>query len=275
MLTVLRETLLLSCLSEEQLARVARHAIRVRLHDGQLLFSQGDSADRFYLVTAGRLRLFRLSLVGDEKVIEIVEPGETFAEALMFIEAGCYPVGAAAIDQTELVSMDLYDFKLMLRESVETCFLLLGVLSQRLNAWVHEISNLSLHSASSRFAAYLLAKLPPKSQILDLEVPKGILASRLSIKPETFSRIEKDLSDRGVIRIQGMRILILDKQALREIAALGTSRRVFPWPDESTVHQTTPHRISQATLHGEPRSSRRCWTAPPPADPEGRCLPLT
>ncbi len=250
MLKVLRETLLLSCLSEEHLARVARHATRVRLHDGQLLFSQGDVADRFYLVTTGRLRLFSLSLVGDEKVIEIVESGETFAEALMFIEAGCYPVGAAAIDQTELISMDLNDFKLMLRESVETCFLLLGVLSQRLNAWVHEISNLTLHSASSRFACYLLAKLPPQSQTLALEVPKGIIASRLSIKPETFSRIEKDLSDRGIIRIKGMCIFILDKQALREVAALGTSRRALRWPDESTAHQTTPHRSSQSAEPG-------------------------
>ena len=221
MLEVLRETLLLSHLSDEQLSRVARHAIRLRLQDGQLLFSQGDAADRFYLVTAGRLRLFRLSRDGAEKVIEIVESGETFAEALMFVEEGRYPVGASAIDQTELVSMDLKDFKLMLRESVETCFLLLGVLSQRLKALVHEISHLTLHSASSRFACYLLSKLSPPGQILDLEVPKGIIASRLSIKPETFSRIEKDLSDRGIIRIQGVRIHILDQEALRGIAAQG------------------------------------------------------
>ncbi len=81
-------------------------------------------------------------------------------------------------------------------------------------------------------------------------MPKGVIASRLSIQPETFSRIEKDLSDRGIIRIKGMRILILDKQALREVAALGTPGRAFRWPNASTALQTNAQRISQTGQSG-------------------------
>lgn len=107
MIEELRRALLLSRLSDEQLARVARHANHVRLDEGQMLFRQGDPAERFYLVIAGRLRLFRLSPDGGEKVIEIVAPGETFAEALMFLEAPRYPVCAAALDPVELISPSL------------------------------------------------------------------------------------------------------------------------------------------------------------------------
>ncbi len=85
MIEALRGALLLSRLSEEQLERVQRHATRLRLQEGQFLFNQGDPALHFYLVLSGRLRLSRLSVDGAEKVIEIIGPGETFAEALMFL----------------------------------------------------------------------------------------------------------------------------------------------------------------------------------------------
>ncbi len=221
MIQELRRALLLSRLSDEQLTRVARHAIFVRLDEGQMLFRQGDPAERFYLVISGHLRLFRLSPEGAEKVIEIAAPGETFAEALMFLDAPRYPVCAAALGPVELLSLDTRDFTRMLRESFDTCFILLGVLSQRLRSLVCEVDNLTLHSATSRFACYLLAKRPVEGQILHLDARKGVIASRLSIKPETFSRIEKDLSERGIIRVQGRHVSILDPSALEKIAALG------------------------------------------------------
>ncbi len=61
-------------LTEAQLERVARLAVRIRLKDGESLFEQGDPAERFYLVTGGQIKLFRLSPAGKEKVIEVVMP---------------------------------------------------------------------------------------------------------------------------------------------------------------------------------------------------------
>jgi len=88
---------LLRPLSRDQLERIARHAVRFYLGDGESLFQQGDTAERFYLVTKGQIKLYRLSPEGNEKVIEIVTPGQTFAEALMFLNRPHYPVGATAI----------------------------------------------------------------------------------------------------------------------------------------------------------------------------------
>jgi CRP-like cAMP-binding protein len=223
MLHELRSGLLLSRLTDDQLKRVARRASRLKLDKGQMLFHQGDTADRFYLVLSGQIRLFRLSPDGGEKVIEIVSAGETFAEALMFLNAPRYPVCSAALSQVELIGIHAGDFADMLRESVDTCFLLLGTLSKRLRGLIGEIDNLTLHTATSRVARYLLCHLPPDQRTLDLGVRKSVLASRLSIKPETFSRIEKGLSEKGVIEVQGSRVTILDQQALEELAELGDS----------------------------------------------------
>lgn len=220
MIEALKTAPLLAGLSKEQLERVSQHAGRVILGSEQILFSQGDPAERFYLVLTGQIQLFRLSPGGAEKVIELVSPGQTFAEALMFLNAPRYPVCAGALAPTELISLDARDFAQMLRESVETCFLMLGSLSQRLRGLIGEIDNLTMHSASSRVARYLLAKIPPDRQMIKLDVRKGVLASRLSIQPETFSRVVKDLGAQGVIDVHGAQVTILDRDALSDIAQL-------------------------------------------------------
>lgn len=209
---------LLRPLSNGQLERIAHQALRFYLDDGDPLFEQGDTAERFYLVLKGQIKLYRLSPEGNEKVIEIVTPGQTFAEALMFLNRPHYPVGATAIGAVELISIDAGDFVEMLRGSVETCFLLLGDMSRRLRGLIGEIDDLSLHSATCRVAAYLLRRAEQDGLVFDLGVPKHLIASRLTVKPETFSRIIRDLSDRNVIRVDARRVEVLDRVALAVLA---------------------------------------------------------
>lgn len=214
----LRRGPLLRPLDREQLERIARHALRLLLRDDEALFQQGDKAERFYLVLKGQIKLYRLSPDGNEKVIEIVTPGNTFAEALMFLNRPHYPVGATAIGHAELISIDAADFVSMLRESVETCFLIMGDMSRRLRGLIGEIDNLSLHSAGCRVADYLLRRAEQEGDVFDLGVPKLVIASRLTVKPETFSRIIRELSDRNLIRVQARRIEVLDRAALSAAA---------------------------------------------------------
>ncbi|MES9844410.1 MAG: cyclic nucleotide-binding domain-containing protein, partial [Candidatus Sedimenticola sp. 6PFRAG5] len=93
----LKRGLIFSRLSDEQLDRVMRHAVRIRLEEGESLFEQEEKAERFYLMVSGQIKLYRLSPAGNEKVVEVVTPGGTFAEALMFLERPFYPVGAQAL----------------------------------------------------------------------------------------------------------------------------------------------------------------------------------
>lgn len=235
MIDALRTTALLSRLSEAQLERVASHAVRHTLEEGQWLFSQGDPAKRFYLLQTGQIRLFRLSPEGAEKVIEIVSPGQTFAEALMFLNAPRYPVCAAALGPAQVIAIDARDFAAMLRESVDTCFVVLGALSQRLRGLIGEIDNLTLHTAKSRVARYLIAHCPEDRRAFELDVRKGVLASRLSVKPETFSRVIKQLTQDGIIEVHGAHITILDRDALSELAELADGAELGTLPCEGRL----------------------------------------
>lgn len=232
MIDALRAPPLLSRLSDAQLQRVSAHAVLQGLDEGQWLFSQGDPAKRFYLVQKGQIRLFRLSPEGAEKVIEIVSPGQTFGEALMFLNAPRYPVCAAALGPAEVIAIDARDFAAMLRESVDTCFVVLGGLSQRLRGLIGEIDNLTLHTAKCRVARYLLAHCAEDRRAFELDVRKGILASRLSVKPETFSRVVKQLSQDGVIQVHGAHITILDRGALTDLAELADTTELGAVPCE-------------------------------------------
>ncbi len=219
MIEDLRKAPLLSRLTDAQLGRVRQHALRRQLQEGELLFTQGDAAKRFYLVQSGQMRLFRIAPDGGEKIIEIVSAGQTFAEALMFLQAPRYPVSAAALAPTQLIAMDAADFAAMLRGSMDTCFVVLGSLSQRLRALIGEIDELTLHSAKTRVARYLLTHCPEDRRALVLGVSKGVLASRLSITPETFSRVTKQLIAEGIIAVQGAHVTVLDRAALSRAAA--------------------------------------------------------
>ncbi len=205
-------------LTPEQLVRVDQHSSWVRLKEGESVFEQGDPVSRFYLVVKGQIKLYRLSPAGNEKVIEVITPGSTFAEALMFQDRPHYPVGAQALTPAELISVDAADFKRMLRESVDTCFLLLGDMSQRLRGLLREIDELSLHSATCRVAASLLQLAPADQDTYELPVAKQILASCLSITPETFSRILKNLSRQQVVSVKGGHVQILDREVLQQAA---------------------------------------------------------
>ena len=214
----LKHAPLLARLSPEQLDLVTTNAVRVKLAEGESLFEQGDVADRFFLVLSGQIKLFRLSPDGNEKIIEIVTAGQTFAEALMFREHPTYPVCASSLIEAELISIDSRSFVQMLRNSVETCFLLLGDMSQRLRGLIKEIDDLSLQSGTCRVAAYLLKKAPPDTNTFELDIPKGVMASRLSVKPETFSRIIRRLQEQGILTVDRNLITINDMNALETAA---------------------------------------------------------
>ncbi len=214
----LKDNLLFESLSLEQLERVASHAQRIHLKEGAHLFEQGDEANNFYLVLAGQIKLFRLSPDGNEKVIEIFTSGQTFAEALMFLERPRYPVCASALNETEIISLNSKDFASMLRESIDSCFLLMGVMSMRLHGLIREIDVLSLQNGTRRVASYLLEIAGKEQNTFELDIPKGVMASRLSLKPETFSRIIRDLKERGILSVEGRSVFIHNRGELQAIS---------------------------------------------------------
>ncbi len=219
----LSRTYLFSALDEEQLRTVTASMQDLTLDEGRILFEHGQPAEKFFLLIEGQVKLYRLSEDGDEKVIEIVRPGQTFAEAVMFMSGKVYPVNADALVKSRLLCFSNAVFKDMLRSSVDSCFRLMAAMSQRLHMRLNEIDSLTLHNATYRLVTYLLGELPEgvlTSTEIVLTTPKHIIASRLSIKPETFSRILTRLARDGLIVVRGNSIVLADLERLRQVSEL-------------------------------------------------------
>ena len=211
---------LFSKLSELQLDRVSQFSQVQKLIDGQRLFTQSDKVTSFYMVLSGKIKLFRMSPDGQEKIIEIVKSGEIFAEALMFTSQTDYPVSSAALADTMVIGINAKNFREMLWESTETCLLLLGGMSFRLRRLIKEIDTLTLHSGTCRVASYLIQEMSEDKNEFILDTPKNVIAARLSVKPETFSRIIKNLNNQGILTIDGNSVKIHDIDALKHLSII-------------------------------------------------------
>jgi CRP-like cAMP-binding protein len=215
----LEDGYLLAALSQAEFEAVLAHARIRTLAPGGRLFDQGDPGSHFFFVLSGIIKLCRVAPSGEEKVMDLVRPGNFFAEAAMFM-GGQYPINARALDATRLVALDGKHFVGLVRGNADLCLRLLSKMSQRMHGLINEIDYLTLHSGAQRVIGYLLEQLPegaaPPS--VRLVVPKHVIAARLGIQPETLSRVLAKLRGQQLIDVQDDMIVLNDVEALRRLS---------------------------------------------------------
>jgi CRP/FNR family transcriptional regulator, dissimilatory nitrate respiration regulator len=207
-------------LSPPQLQRVMTSAQVIDADSGELLFDRGQPARHFYVVLEGQVNLVLYSKAGEEKIVDILGAGQSFAEAVMFMSGPMYPVSAVAAGPCRIARFSSVEYVGLLRESPETCLRMLGHLSQRLHMRIREIEYLTLDSATHRLVRMLESRVPAGSDgphEIVLQESRQELASRLSMKPETLSRILRTLADTGVIVVQGRTLQVPSRARLAAV----------------------------------------------------------
>lgn len=215
----LRRIYLFEHLDDARLREVADHAKLVQLGSGDVLFSQDHACEQFYMLRSGMIKLFRISADGAEKVLELITAGQVFAEDAMFV--GRYSTYADALEPTELIAFDCGFFAALLGENTEMCLRMMTLMSQRSRNLVDEIGSLTLQNAFQRVSQYLVkAKGNPDGGAgsIRLHSHKHIIASRLGVTPETFSRIITKLRNEGMIECCKNTIMLKNERSLRQVA---------------------------------------------------------
>lgn len=206
-------------LEPEELDRIAAGTRNTHVNRGEILFRKGDACTGFHVVVYGQVKLAFTSPNGAEKVVELMGPGQSFGEAVMFMDRP-YPVYSQALADSLLLHIDkAVVFEEIIRDP-GFARRMIGGLSRRLHGLVTDLEAYTLHSGTQRVIGYLLRDVvdPPKdgSPIqVALATSKGLIASRLNLTPEHFSRILHDLSVAGLIAVQGRSVEILDLEGLR------------------------------------------------------------
>lgn len=203
-----------------QLEAVGAATSEQRVAVGTALFRRGDACDGIHVIVVGRVKLALLAPAGAEKVVEILGPGQSFGEAVMFI-GKAHMLYAEALADSLLLHIPKDAILEAVARNPAFARRMLSELSLRLCRLVADIEAYTLKSATERVTGYLLQALaddtgPAQSAEVLLTASKSVLASRLNITREHFSRILHELSQAGLIRVSGRSIRILDAVGLRE-----------------------------------------------------------
>jgi CRP/FNR family transcriptional regulator, dissimilatory nitrate respiration regulator len=213
---LVRKLPLFEQLADPDLASLLATAALRAMERGTDLFMQGDPANRFFVVLEGWVKLYRINRDGAEAVVRMVNTGESFAEAAMLAQAS-FPVGAQAVTDVRVLSITSQAFARCLQSDIKAAFAMLGSLSMRLRMLVEQIEQLQVQSAPQRAGSFPLKLCPPGGGNASFKLPleKSLVARRLGIQPETFSRALAKLRPIGV-EVHGAVVSIEDIDALRE-----------------------------------------------------------
>jgi CRP-like cAMP-binding protein len=219
---IMSKITLFAGLPGDQMESIQRIVVEKQLEKGETIFSDGDEADGFYVVITGRVKIYKLSLDGKEKILHMFGPGQPFGEVPVFAGQK-FPAHAQAISASRLLFFPRTSFVALIAANPSLALNMLAVLSRRLRQFTDQIENLSLKEVPARLASYLISLADQQNAFnhVTLTTSKGQLASILGTIPETLSRIFARLSAQNLIRVEGRTIALLDRQGLEDLAARG------------------------------------------------------
>lgn len=205
--------------TSEEMERIAQGTKVLHAERGLTLFHKGDACHGFHIVVYGQVKLGFTSSGGADKVVEIIGPGMSFGEAVMFLDKP-----HVVYAQTIADSMLLFVAKQSVFDELDRdpgfARKMLGGLSRRLHGLVSDVEAYSMCSGAQRVIGYFLRDDDPdashaSSFEVSLPTSKNIIASRLNLTPQHFSRILHELTEAGLIQVDGRTIRILDVDRLR------------------------------------------------------------
>ncbi len=199
-------------LPENQLAEIRNIAVLRKINAGSVIFSPFEEADGFYMLKKGSVKVYK-SKEGREKVIKIFKPPAIFGEASV-LSGENFPAWAQAMQECEVFFIPRDSFIKLIRKHPDIGISLMAIMSKRLICLTKTIENLTLRSALSRVASYILehergGKLTFKTSVVALE---------LNLTEETVSRMLSKLRKLAVIEKKGSLLKILDMEKLQELA---------------------------------------------------------
>lgn len=205
---------LFSEIEPASLQRLAAATRLLALDKGELALRAGDRCEAFFVNLGAPVKLFVIAPSGNEKVIELISAGQSFAEALMFLGRPS-PVNAEALGPTQLLVLPREAVLDAMAADPRLALQMLAGLSRRLHGLVGDVQAYALQSGVQRVIGYLLRDAADTGpSVVELAVSKATVASRLSLTPEYLSRVLRELEDGGLIRVDGRRIAIASVEGL-------------------------------------------------------------
>lgn len=209
---------LFSGLSRDELAGIRLEFEQLDVPRGTVLFRSGDPCSGMHVVVSGHVKVVLGTADGAEKVVDLAGAGQTLGETAVFLDRP-HKTSAETLSDSRLLHIAKKQVFAAVQNHPEFAQRIIAGLSQRLDRFIGDLESLTLHSGTERVVAYLLSRLDgnePRPHLgVTLPASKGVIASRLNLTQEHFSRILHDLAAIDLIRVDGRYITIPDIAQLR------------------------------------------------------------
>jgi CRP/FNR family transcriptional regulator len=191
---------------------------------GEIIFNSGDYFDYLFIVIKGRVKLSKISAMGKEQILKILEVGDFMGELSLFKNT-VLTNSAEALEKTEICVIRSEKVREIIMQRPEIALKFLEKYAERIKHSEELIEQIGLRDVEQRIANYLIAEVEKNNiksrnnkYVINLPVTKSVLSSMLGTTKETLSRKLSLLQDEGLILMEGQRkIIITDIESLRDI----------------------------------------------------------
>jgi CRP/FNR family transcriptional regulator len=213
---LLRSCPLFSDLDERDLDALRQIAVCREYRKGQFVFTEGSPSRGVHIAVAGTVKIYRVGPDGRERVFHIVQAGDAFAEAAMFMDA--YPATAEALTAATVILIEKNGFKQLLGRDPKLSFKIIGTLVKWLRQMRDALTDLTLKGVPARFASYVLSLPAETGKPITVAISKTTLAQMIGTTKETFSRLLHRLGQHRILTYRGNQIRVLNRTRLQKIA---------------------------------------------------------
>lgn len=221
-LEYLRKIPYFSELEDEKLEKLHNIATLKPVKKGCIIFTEGQKGEAIYFVKTGKIKISKISSVGKEYTIKIMEEGDVFGESTLFI-GGEYPATAEAIEDSEILELKNKDIEDLILKDTQIALSIIKILAKRLKYIAVVIENLALRDSVGRTASILLTfarerGISTKEGILvEIDLKRQELANLAGTSRENITRILSQMDRDGIIKLGKDKILIKDLEELRKM----------------------------------------------------------
>jgi CRP/FNR family transcriptional regulator len=204
--------------ADARVAQVVGASLVLDYAAGRQIIRPSQKADRFFVVLAGSVRIYKVSPKGDEQTLHQYGPGESFGEAAMLAGVS-FPAYGEAVTDARLLQVTRGELTRAIARDPELAMGMMAGLSVKLREFATLIEELSLKEVPARLAGVLLREYRDRGVArFNLGRTKRQLAAQIGTVAETLSRALARLKSQGLIAVRGSEITVLDAQGLERMA---------------------------------------------------------
>jgi CRP/FNR family transcriptional regulator len=215
----LRRVSFFAVLPLEELQILAAHCVVRRVLKDEILVAEGDPCDGLFVVQSGTIKLFKIAENGREQVLVIERAGSTVGEISVF-DGGTFPASALAAEDSTLLFLPKREFLDLCRSNSEVAFAVIRLLAWRFRYLASLVEELSLKEVSHRLARFLCERAlkfgmrTRRGIEFPLEQTNQQIGAEIGTVRDLVSRNLRRFVDRGIIRLERRRVIVLDMAEL-------------------------------------------------------------